>query len=161
MDRKKKHLRTVGAFALNLVAADALSDALAVAYVSGSGVTMADFVTRTYLLNISAAIGLSVVVWYKFRSVTAKWIWILPVVLLGIRTLVLLSRRPFGQDLGAHVLSVASILGGGQCNANWQSCLQWRYVTMPACQAIAYSAASYLCFKISDREIGKTGYPDD
>ena len=143
-----KQMRAIGAFIMNLVLADPVCAAIAYPFTVGDARTpMSKYVATVYLLNTATALGLGVFVYWKFRSASAKWVWIFGLCLLSIRVIHLWNGQHLVRTPGVSSHSLFWQLSGTGCNFDTNSCGEWMYVTIPTGQTMSYSIGAWTCSK--------------
>jgi hypothetical protein len=91
----------------------------------------------SYGYDVIVAAMLGFIVFRRFKTQTAKWIWIIAALWLLTRAFLLLSS---GDSLWAQFSGVACSQGMGA-----MGCVNWFLFTIPFVRIASYSAGAWLC----------------
>lgn len=103
--------------------------------------TIQSLLRVSYSYDIIAAGLLGFFIYRRFRTITAKWVWVIAVLWFLIRTFTLIgSASPLWPQLsGSECIQGTRAIG----------CTNWFLFTMPLVRAVAYSAGAWLCSHFS------------
>ena len=128
--------------------------------------TVSQVILRSVLLSISLGATTGFFVYRAWESVTAKWVWILPAVLFGIRALGILatppaysvmSDHPRVAELWSHLAELWNQMSGAGCAGGFATlgCRDFFFFTNTLFRTVSYAAGAVLC----ERYLRKTGVP--
>jgi hypothetical protein len=94
---------------------------------------------RELSLSVIVSALLGFLIYHRWQTDTARWVWIIGLAFLGLRSLLLLLGGSEG-GLWFQISGVACGEGFGI------ACRNYFVVTIPSVRAISYSAGAWVCF---------------
>ena len=128
--------------------------------------SISQIILREVLLSISVGATTGFFVYRAWESTTAKWVWILPAILFGVRALGIMAMAPTYSVMSDHVrlaklwnhlAELCNQMSGAGCAGGFAKlgCRNFFFFTNTLFRTVSYAAGAVLC----ERYLRKTGVP--
>ena len=100
---------------------------------------------RDLLVDAVIALAIGTLAYFVKKSRTAYWIWIIPVTVLALRTLIRALNGTFGSVLDSHPRSLLDLLGIDVERGNFRDgLLSYSLFILPAVRTVMYSIGAFV-----------------
>jgi hypothetical protein len=142
-----KTVRAVGMFVLNLLLAVVFTNQLASPLLRFDVHSIQTSIVKLDFLNAAVAFGLGYFVYWRWRPVSAKWVWVAGVCWFAQRALLLLFEQ---RSMGVLYRDSAVYWRhfGINCGGDFEACRDWLGYTIPSLRTAFYSAGAFLAARV-------------
>jgi hypothetical protein len=142
-----KTFRAIGVFVLNLLLAAVFTDQLASPLLRFDPHSIQTSIVKLEFLNAAVACGLGYFVYWRWRPVSAKWVWVAGLCWFAQRALLLwFEQRSMGvlyRDTAVYWRHF-----GIDCGIDFEACRDWLGYTIPSLRTVFYSGGAFLAARV-------------